>query len=323
MNTAETLTDLAAALSALADATRLRIVRVLEAEVLAVGEIAQIVQLPQSTVSRRLKLLAEHGWIQRRAVGTATLYRCLSDDLPPELRGVWTQVRVAAESGDEAEADLRRLRAVIAARKPGSAAFFGRVGAQWDDVSRELYGERYAGEAIASLLPQGLVAADIGCGTGVFTEMLSPIASSVIGIDREPTMLDAARSRLGNPANVELRQGGAESLPLDDSSIDLAVLGLILHHLEEPVLALREVARVLRPNGRALIVDMLAHQREEFRLEMGHAWPGISAEQLAAWCSEAGLEWIGHRPLPSTPQARGPEVFAATAVRPRQESTTN
>ena len=323
MNTTESLTDLASALSALADATRLRIVRVLETEELAVGEIAQVIQLPQSTVSRRLKLLAQHGWIQRRAVGTATLYRCVSDDLPPELRGVWTQVRSAAEQGEEAQADLRRLRAVIAARRPGSAAFFGRVGAQWDDVSRELYGERYAGEAIASLLPQGLVAADIGCGTGVFTEMLAPVAMQVIGIDREPTMLNAAKGRLGSLKNVELRQGDAESLPVDDSSLDLAVLGLVLHHVEQPVLALREVARALKPNGSVLIVDMLPHQREEFRLEMGHSWPGISADQLASWCSEAGLEWIGQRPLPSTPQARGPEVFAATAIKPRQDAGTN
>ena len=316
MKTATALHDFAAALSALADEVRLRILRVLEVEELAVGEIAQIVQLPQSTVSRRLKALADHGWVQRRAAGTATLYRCVSDDLPPDLRGVWSQARDAAGRGDEAEADLRRLRAVIAARRPGSAAFFGRVGAQWDDVSRELYGERYAGEALASLLPAGLVAADIGCGTGVFAGMLAPIASTVIGIDREPTMLEAAQARLGLFGNVQLVQGEVEDLPLDSASVDLAVLGLVLHHLEHPLRAIREVARVLKPGGRALIVDMQLHRREEFRLEMGHFWLGFSSDQLAAWCSEAGLEFVGHRPLPSSPQARGPEIFAATAIRP-------
>lgn len=315
MKTTDALNDLASALSAIADGVRLRVLRVLEVEELAVGEIAQIVQLPQSTVSRRLKLLADHGWVQRRAAGTATLYRCVSDDLPPELRGVWQQVREAATRGDDADADLRRLRAVIADRRPGSAAFFGRMGAQWDDVSRELFGERYAGEALASLLPPGLVVADVGCGTGVFTGMIAPMAQRVIGIDREPTMLDAARSRLGEPANVELRLGDAERLPLEAASVDLVVLGLVLHHLEHPLAALHEAARVLRASGRVLIVDMQPHGREEYRIEMGHRWLGFARAQLAEWCRVAGLELVGHRPLPGSPDARGPEVFAATAVR--------
>lgn len=321
MKTTDTLNSLASALSALADGVRLRMLRVLEAEELAVGEIAQIVQLPQSTVSRRLKLLADHGWVQRRAAGTATLYRCVRDDLAPELRGVWSQVREASGHGDEIEADMRRLRSVIASRRPGSAAFFGRVGAEWDDVSRELFGERYAGEALASLLPQGLVFADIGCGTGVFAGMLAPIAGKVIGIDREPTMLEAARTRLGCPGNIELKLGEVENLPLEDSSVDVAVLGLVLHHLEEPLIALRETARVLRPHGQLLIVDIQPHQREEFRLEMGHHWLGFSKVQLAQWCEIAGLRLINHRPLPSSPQARGPEIFAASAVKQAQSPT--
>jgi len=316
MKTADTLNEIAAALSAIADGVRLRMLRVLEAEELAVGEIAQVVQLPQSTVSRRLKLLADHGWVQRRAVGTATLYRCVSDDLPPELRGVWAQVREAAGRGDEFDADTRRLRTVIADRRPGSAAFFGRVGAQWDDVSRELFGERYVGEAVASLLPSGMVVVDVGCGTGVFASMFAPIAARVIGIDREPTMLEAARSRLGEASNIELMLGEAESLPLDSKSADLVVLGLVLHHIESPQAALREAVRVLKPDGRVLVVDMQPHSREEFRLEMGHRWLGIGASQLREWCGAVGLRLAGHRPLPSSPDARGPEVFAATAVRP-------
>ncbi|GIW74633.1 MAG: hypothetical protein KatS3mg103_1155 [Phycisphaerales bacterium] len=315
MKTTDALHDLAGALSALADGVRLRMLRVLEVEELAVGEIAQVVQLPQSTVSRRLKMLADHGWVQRRAAGTAMLYRCVRDDLPPALRGVWSQVHQATEGWDEVQADLRRLRAVVAARRPGSAAFFGRVGAQWDDVSRELFGERYAGDALVSLLPAGLVVADIGCGTGVFAGMLASVAQRVIAIDREPAMLEAARLRLGHAEHVELRQGEVERLPLPSASIDVAVLGLVMHHLDDPGQALAEVSRVLRPGGQALIVDIQPHQREEFRLEMGHRWLGFTQAQLDRWCQAAGLRLVHHRPLPGSPQARGPELFAAKACK--------
>lgn len=318
MNTTARLQDMASALSAIADGVHLRTLGVLEAEELAVGEIAQVLQLPQSTVSRRLKVLADQGWVQRRAVGTATLYRCEIDDLPADLRGVWSHIRGAYAQSEEVEADLRRLRTVVADRKPGSAAFFGRVGAAWDDVSRDLFGERYVGEAVASLLPPGLVVADVGCGTGAFTAMLAPVADRVYAIDREPTMLDAARARLGERANVEFCLGSAERLPMADGVVDLVVLGLILHHLEEPAEALREAARVLRPAGRVLMVDMLPHTREAFRLEMGHRWLGFSRTQLSGWCDRSGLVLTGHRPLPGSPEAKGPEVFAATAIRPAE-----
>jgi len=145
--------------------------------------------------------------------------------------------------------------------------------------------------------------------------MLAPIAGQVIGIDREPMMLEAARKRLGSPGNIDLRLGEVESLPLEDSSVDVAVLGLVLHHLEDPQVALCETARVLRPRGQALIVDIQPHQREEFRLEMGHHWLGFTRAQLSEWCSDAGLRLTGHRPLPGSPQARGPEIFAASAIK--------
>ncbi|MCW5756658.1 MAG: methyltransferase domain-containing protein [Phycisphaeraceae bacterium] len=321
MKTAASLHDIASALSAIAESVHIRTLRLVEAEELAVGEIAQILQLPQSTVSRRLKILADHGWVQKRAVGTATLYRCVSDDLPEELRGVWAQIRESSKTSEEIEADQRRLRTVVADRKPGSAAFFGRVGAAWDDMSRDLFGERYVGEALASLLPPGLVVADIGCGTGAFTAMLAPMARKIHAIDREPTMLDAARARLGDRQNIEFLQGQAEKLPLIDGCVDLVVLGLILHHLEEPSLALHEAARVLAPQGRVLIVDMQPHGREAFRLEMGHRWLGFSKPQLSEFCERGGLVLTGHRPLPGSPEAKGPEVFAAIAQRPTKPMT--
>jgi len=318
MKATDALQDVSAALAAIGDPVRLRMLRVLEREELAVGEIARVLQLPQSTVSRRLKLLADHGWVQRRAAKTATLYRCVPDDLPAHLRGMWLGVRESTDGAAELAGDDRRLRAVLADRTPSSAAFFGRVGAAWDDVSRELFGERYAGEALASLLPPRLRAIDIGCGTGVFTAMLAPVAAEVVAIDREPAMLEAARRRVGSHARVRFERSDAASLPFADGSFDLAVLGLVLHHAEEPWRLLGEAGRVLGGGGRLLVVDMLPHGREEFRLEMGHAWLGFDADTLSGWLSGCGLRLDAHRPLPSTPGVRGPDVFAATASKVRR-----
>jgi ArsR family transcriptional regulator len=128
-------------------------------------------------------------------------------------------------------------------------------------------------------------------------------------------MLDAARRRLAGVANVDLRAGPLEALPLDDGSLDAAVMMLVLHHVPDPSRALCEAARVLKPGGRLLVVDMAAHGREEYRERMGHVWLGFSGEQLETWFAEAGLEKTRVRRLPSSPEARGPLLLAASAKR--------
>src|SRR5690606_28606094 len=114
---------------------------------------------------------------------------------------------------------------------------------------------------------------------------------------------------------VEVRRGALEELPIGDAQLDAAVVFLVLHYVEEPARALAEVARVLRPGGRALLVDMTPHDREEYRQQMGHVWSGFGAEQLGGWAEEAGLEAFRYVPLPADPDARGPALFAATARR--------
>ena len=128
-------------------------------------------------------------------------------------------------------------------------------------------------------------------------------------------MLKAARQRLGPLRNVEIRQGELEALPLDDCTLDAAVLCLALHHLAEPAGALREAARVLVPGGRLLVVDMLEHDRREYQQQMGHVWLGFAPEQIAAWLEAAGFTGVRVRPLPPAPQAAGPALFAASARR--------
>lgn len=301
-------------LAALSEPLRLRIAALLDAEELAVGEIAKVVQVPQSTVSRHLKALSDVGLISRRGVGTTTLYRLAADDLDPEARAIWLPVRAQLADLAESREDRRRLAAVVAERPTDSRAFFGRIAGEWDELRGSLFGDRFTLEALLGLVPPGWVAADLGCGTGDAAAWLAPVVARVHAIDSSETMLRAARKRLAGFANVEFAAGTLESLPLPDASVDAAVCVLVLHHLDDPSRALREFARVLRADrggGVALVIDMVSHGRAEYRRVMGHRHLGFAPDALASALREAGFSRTIVRELARDPDAKGPGLFAA------------
>jgi len=303
-------------LAALAEPIRVRLLRVLSHEELAVGELARVLQTSQPTVSRHLKQLDGGSWVLRRKVGTATYYRLDPDSLEPEARDLWDLVaaQVDAEARDPAShyaEDLRRLEGVLSQRSADSEELFRRLGGRWDDVRRELFGEGHLVALLAALLPDGLTIADLGCGTGGLLPILATSATQVLGVDREAAMLDVAAERVAHLPNVQLHRGLLDALPLAAASVDLAVCGLVLHHVRElgPVAA--EVARVLRPGGRWVVVDMVEHDREEYRSTMGHQHLGFTGPALAALAADAGLTPRSWRVLPPDPAAQGPGLFVA------------
>jgi ubiquinone/menaquinone biosynthesis C-methylase UbiE/DNA-binding transcriptional ArsR family regulator len=303
-------------LAALGEAIRLRVLAVLEAQELSVGEVAKVVQLPQSTVSRHLKVLSDGGWLERRNHGTATFYRLVLDDLAPQQRALWIAVRDQMGLADEVAGDALRLRGVLAERALDSQAFFGRVAGAWDQVRNELFGDHFMAPTLLSLLPRGWIVADLGCGTGNVAELLAPCVTRVFAVDSSPAMLDAAKLRLADVNNVEFVEGELGRLPLADSSVDAAVLALVLHHLEDPGAAMREACRVLKPSGTALVVDMIAHDRAEYRKTMGHKHLGFAPEALRALFEDAGLNSVHTRNLPGDSAARGPGLVVAMGHRP-------
>src|SRR5262249_39841475 len=126
-------------------------------------------------------------------------------------------------------------------------------------------------------------------------------------------MLEAAQENLAGQEHVELRQGSLEKLPVEACELDVALLMLVLHHLPEPKRVLAEAARALRPGGRVLILDMLPHEREEYRQTMGHVWLGFTEKQMKQWMHTAGFKNIRWRVLPPESKAKGPSMFVATA----------
>jgi len=301
-------------LSALADTTRSRILLLLDRHELTVGELCAVLQLPQSTVSRHLKALADSDWITVRPEGPSHLYTSSIDRLDAPARRLWQLVRDQVGSSAGADHDARRLAATLAARRTKSQEFFSSSAGQWDRLRDELFGSRFHLAAFAAFASPAWTVGDLGCGTGQVSAALAPFVKQIIAVDGSAAMLQAARRRLQSFDNVELRRGDLESLPIDAGLLDAATLVLVLHHVPAPEEALADVARVVKPGGRLLIVDMLPHDRESYRQQMGHVWLGFSEEHTRRLLVDAGFDDVRIVPLPIEPDVKGPALFVATAI---------
>lgn len=302
-------------MSALADTTRCRMLLLLERHELTVSELCAVLQMPQSSVSRHLKTLADDDWVLSRRDGTSRFYSMVAEDLDAGARRLWPLIREQVATTSAAAQDDRRLRGVLARRRAKSQEFFASAAGGWDRLRSDLFGDSFYLWGVLGLIDPELVVGDLGCGTGQLTETVAPYVKRVVAVDSSADMLEAARQRLGGARNVELRQGELESLPIDEGELDAAMLSLVLHYSPSPGRALADVARVLRPRGRVLVVDMLPHERQEYQQQMGHVWLGFSEKQITRFLAGAGFGDVRVRVLPADPDAKGPALFAAVAVK--------
>jgi len=203
----------------------------------------------------------------------------------------------------------------VSDRRSRSQEYFSSVAGQWDAVRLDLFGDRSPLVAMLALIDPDLTLADLGAGTGQLSATLAPFVRRVIAVDASAQMLAAARARLAETTNVDVRHGELESLPIANAEVDAAVMSLVLHYIAEPAKALGEVARVLRPGGRLVVIDMMPHDREEYRVQMGHVWQGFPEEQVTDWLSAAGFDGIRYTPLPVDSAATGPALFVAVATK--------
>ncbi len=303
-------------MDALADPIRLRLLRLLERHELGVAELCEVLQLPQSTVSRHLKQLADHGWLINRRSGTSNLYRMDGANLDAGAKQLWRAVRDEAGRGAAARQDQLRLARRLEERRAKSRSFFAGAAGSWEALRTQLYGDGFGLDALLALLPSEWTVADLGAGTGQLAAALAPHVARVIGIDQSEAMLTAARRRVNGAENVELLLGTLEELPLDDAACDAALMVLALTYVAEPRAAVVEAARVIRPGGTLVVVDLLPHDREEFRRELGQHWLGFEPEDISTLLGGAGFAGARVRALPPAPEAKGPALFLAAARRP-------
>ncbi len=274
----------------LGDEARLRILRLLVTERLNVTELTGILGIAQSGVSRHLGLLRENGLVEEEREGGYTYFRVP----PPSARNgheaLWTLLEAEFErsSGDQvARADLSRLKEVLRVRKESFATH---------GTERQLVpGRSWAAwaRALGHLLPAWDVA-DLGCGEGYLTIEAARWARGVIAVDRSPDVLTRARAlaRRRRVSNIGWKRGELEALPLGDQSVALALLSQALHHAADPAQALAEAARVLRPGGRVLILDLRAHDEAWVQQRLGDRWLGFDADALKGMLAAAGFDHV-------------------------------
>src|SRR3954471_10281040 len=305
-------------LSTLADATRGRVLLVLERHELTVSELCAVLQLPQSTVSRHLKTLADANWVTSRRDGTSRYYTLALDERDAHTRRLWALLREQIARTPGADQDARRVKGVLARRQTQSEAFFASAAGQWDRLRRDLFGSASALHALPALLDPAWTVGDLGCGTGETSAALAPFVARTISVDRSGEMLQAARRRLRDFSSVDVRRGELEALPIGDGELDAAVMLLVLHHVSDPAAALAEACRALKPQGRIVVCDMLSHDREEYKHQMGHVWLGFAEDQLRRLLTTAGFTAIRMVPLPIDPVAKGPALFVMSAIKEKQ-----
>jgi ArsR family transcriptional regulator len=280
---------------ALADPTRLRIMRLLTRMELAVGELAQVLDQSQPRVSRHIRILAEARLAERRREGGWVFVRSRGE----ALGGAVGQLLARGDEADaafaaQAEADRLRLSQIRHAREARAADYFARHAEHWD-VLRSLHiADAVVEDALTRLLddaPVGRVL-DVGTGTGRMAELFETSAESVVALDNSPEMLRLARARLQHlaPGRVELVQGDFAALPFADASFDTVLFHQVLHYAQSPEAVLAEAARVARPGGRIAIIDFAAHDREELRSAHAHVRLGFADGQVRELLAAAGFE---------------------------------
>jgi ArsR family transcriptional regulator len=300
----------------LADPTRSRILHLLHRGELAVGELQEILGLPQSRISTHLALLRKAQLVNDRRDGKKSFYS-LARDLPASVAGIVDAALAASAREPKSAADQRSLQRIIEKRRQKAEQHFNLVadrlgrnycpGRSWEAIGQMLF-----------LLTPRVRIADLGAGDGTLSRLLARQAESVHCVDNSPRMVQVGRAlaKKEHLRNLTYVLGSIEKVPLPDRSIDLALLSQALHHAENPRLALSEAFRILKPGGRLLILDLRAHRFEKARELYADRWLGFKENELHDWIEEAGFRQSEVRVVAKEVKEPCFETILATGMKP-------
>ena len=300
----------------LADPTRARILQLLQRGDLAVGELQEILGLPQSRISTHLALLRKAGLAHDRRDGKKSFYSP-ARDLPAGVAAIVEAALAASAKEAKFASDQRALQRIVEKRRQKAEQHFNLVadrlgrnycpGRSWEAIGQMLF-----------LLTPRIRIADLGAGDGTLSRLLARQAESVHCIDSSPRMVQVGRAlaKKEQLRNLTYVLGNIEKVPLADRSVDLALLRQALHHAENPRQALHEAFRILKPGGRLIVLDLRAHRFEKAREIYADRWLGFKENELHDWIEEAGFAQSEVRVVAKEAKEPGFETILATGLRP-------
>ena len=299
----------------LSDATRLRLLALLQSEPLSVVAVSVNKDMGQSRISSHLALLRQAGLVEDRREGKKSYYS-LRPPTGADLQPIFNATLNAAGRMPATLEDLQSLDRVLSRRRAETEAYFNMVasrlgkhycpGRSWEAIGHFLL-----------LLTPHLDIVDLGAGEGVLSQLLARRARSVICIDNSPSMVKVG-SQLAKEHgidNLTYKLGDIEQVPLPDNSADLALLSQALHHARRPEQAIAEATRILRPGGRLAILDLNQHTFEKARELYQDRWLGFSPNRLHSWLKSAGLTEVAVEPVSREESEPHFETLLATAVK--------
>jgi len=294
-------------LKAAGEATRLRILALLAEAELTVSDLTAILRQSQPRISRHLRLMAQAGLVDRFREGSWAFFRLGERGGAAELA---RELIARLDTADMTLArDRERLAAVRAQRAAAAQAYFRRHAAQWDRIRNLQVADEAVEEAVVAALASAPMRTllDLGTGTGRMLDLLAPRIERGLGLDLSLEMLGIARARLDRAGlrHCSVRQGDIYDLALANDSFDTVIIHQVLHFLDDGARAIFEAARVLRPAGRLLVVDLAPHELELLRAEHAHRRLGFACETVAQWMQAAGLDLALHRSLAPHPASPG------------------
>lgn len=274
-------------LKLLSDPTRLRILMLVDHEGLSVAELQEILGMGQSRISTQLSQLKLEGLVSDERSGKNNIYTCTAD---PDLMEV---ARLAAAEVAEVPADESALRHLLRKRKDSARAYFDELAGRFGKDYVPGRSWKALAEALIKVLNYRIVA-DLGAGEGTLAQLLAQRAEKVIAVDLSPKMVEFGQNLATRHGltNLEYRIGDIENPPIDDGSLDLAILSQALHHAEHPQRAIDAAFRILRPGGRLIVLDLLQHHFEEARELYADRWLGFSESDLAGMMEKSGFVQI-------------------------------
>ena len=276
-------------LKALADHTRLRLLALLTLGELTVQELTQVLGLSQSTISHHLKVLADAEILSVRRQGTWGHYRLNHQN--KFFADIYAVIEKDIQGSIQYVDDSVKMLDLFDEQRKSNRHFFDREASQWDCVVRNLLPLADYSAPFMDLVPKATLGVEIGCGTGNLLETLLQKSQFLIAIDQSPEMIAEARKRVhsNNLQGIDLRLGDMMHLPLESDQADLVVMNMALHHAAQPLLALREICRVMKKGASFLVADMLPHGKEWAREKLADQWLGFSRLDLEEWLTSVGI----------------------------------